>query len=347
MILAGLISSCSPAYFLYQAGRGQMRLFNRGRPLQEVISDPRTDRGLAKLLSGIPGIKSFGEASGLKATPNYREYVELGADSVVYVVTVSEKLRFQPVIFKFPLVGSFSYLGWFSEEDAREFSGVYAARGLDVDVRGASAYSTLGWFKDPLLSSMIPKLDGKVLPTALPELVNVFLHESVHATLYLPNQSSFNESLASFTADILTARYFEKSDPEQKKSWEEFQENQKRFDSVRKRLSRAYRDLKSVYDSPQSEEEKATFKMRYLESLQAELKFKRKITNATLIQFQTYSTEDRGFQALFEASGREIPRFLQTLSRLTPEDFGEPQLEDFKPVLERLLKSMTAQANHL
>jgi predicted aminopeptidase len=324
-----------------------MRLFNRGRPLQEVISDPRTDRGLAKLLSGIPGIKSFGEASGLKATPNYREYVELGADSVVYVVTVSEKLRFQPVIFKFPLVGSFSYLGWFSEEDAREFSGIYAARGLDVDVRGASAYSTLGWFKDPLLSSMIPKMDGKVLATALPELVNVFLHESVHATLYLPNQSSFNESLASFTADILTARYFEKSDPEQKKSWEEFQENQKRFDSVRKRLSRAYRDLKSVYDSPQSEEEKATFKMRYLESLQAELKFKRKITNATLIQFQTYSTEDRGFQALFEASGREIPRFLQTLSRLTPEDFGEPQIEDFKPVLERLLKSMTAQANHL
>src|SRR5690606_7987905 len=114
--------------------------------------------------------------------------VKLKQDSVVYVVTVSDALRLNPKVFSFPIAGSFTYIGWFSKEDAQDFGRDFERQGYDVDVRGASAYSTLGWFRDPLLSSMIREL---------PDLVNIVIHESVHATLYIKDQSYFNESLAS------------------------------------------------------------------------------------------------------------------------------------------------------
>src|SRR5690606_29813806 len=94
------------------------------------------------------------------------------------------------------------YLGWFDLDDAQSYAEELAKEGLDVEVRGATAYSTLGWFRDPVLSSMLP--EG---PATLAGLVDVVLHESVHATVYVPGQSTFNESLAEYVSDNLTERY--------------------------------------------------------------------------------------------------------------------------------------------
>ncbi len=330
------LSSCSSVYFLYQAGKGQLKLLNRGRPLPEVIEDARVPRDLADLLRKVPEIKSFGEASGLKSTPNYREYVELGGEAVVYVVTVSEALELRPKIFKFPVVGSFNYLGWFSKKDALEFAEGFERQGLDIDVRGASAYSTLGWFRDPLLSSMIPKEEGRLSVVAYPELVNVFLHESVHATLYIKNQSYFNESLASFLADILTERYFKSKGDASSAAYAKYLEQRKRSEQVRKRMAEAYSDLKKVYQSNLDSASKLEQKKSYLASLQTELGFKRKITNATLIQFQTYDPGDHGFGALFSKTNEDVQVFLQLLSKLTEKDFEHPQMEELRGVLGKL-----------
>jgi len=331
-----VLSSCSSVYFFYQAGKGQLRLLNRGRPLKEVIDDPRVDAGLAELLKSIPEIKAFGEAAGLKSTPNYREYVELGGEAVVYVVTVSEALAFKPKIFKFPVVGSFNYLGWFSKADAQSFADRFDREGLDTDVRGAGAYSTLGWFRDPLLSSMIPKDQGKVSNTALPELVNVFLHESVHATLYVKNQSYFNESLASFLADILTERYFRDHGGLKSDSYQSYLKQRERSDGIRKRMAQAFQDLKKVYESEVDPSKKREQKESYLNALQAELGFKRRITNATLIQFQTYDPGDHGFGALFKKTNEDVQVFLRLLSKLRAEDFEHPQMEELRGVLGKL-----------
>ncbi|NDG85231.1 MAG: hypothetical protein EBX52_09390, partial [Proteobacteria bacterium] len=241
-----MLSSCSSVRYLWQAGKGQMRLLNRGRPVTDVMSDVRTDPALSELLAKIPAIKAFGESNGLKPTPNYREYVELGQDAVVYVVTVSEPLAFKPEVFRFPIVGSFSYLGWFDREDALDFARKYEEKGMDTDVRGASAYSTLGWFRDPLISSMIPKVDGRISPVAFPELVNVFLHESVHATLYIRDQSWFNESLASFVADVLTEKYFEEKGLRLGEAYQAYLARRKEWESIQERMARAYRDLEAI-----------------------------------------------------------------------------------------------------
>jgi predicted aminopeptidase len=330
------LSSCSSVYYLYQAGKGQLRLLNRGKPLDDLAQDVRTDPALAVLLKKIPVIKSYGESQGLKATPNYREYVELGQDSVVYVVTVSDALAFKPEVFRFPIVGSFSYLGWFDRADALEFASKYEKQGKDVDVRGASAYSTLGWFRDPLLSSMIPQDKGAVSITAFPELVNVFLHESVHATLYIPDQSWFNESLASYVADILTERFFKEQGLLESDEYRGYLDQKGRGEKIQERMARAYQDLKTLYESGASDAVKVQEKGAYLNGLKTELGFKRAITNATLIQFKTYHPGDPGFGRIFERSGRDVRLFLKTLSGLGRRSFPEPQMEHFESVLKAL-----------
>src|SRR5262249_41967930 len=134
----------------------------------------------------------------LTATENYVRYTQLDRDAAVYVVQAAPPLELKPRLWSFPIVGTVPYLGWFNVKDAKAYAQTLAQQGLDVDVRGASAYSTLGWFKDPVLSTMIGEGDG-----ALGELANTVLHESTHATLYVKGQSAFNESLASFVGDRL------------------------------------------------------------------------------------------------------------------------------------------------
>jgi len=329
------LNACSTVHFLYQAGKGQLRLLNRARPLSEVIADPTTDPKLADLLKQVPEIKAFGEKWGLKPTPNYGEYVKLDQDAVVYVVTVSEPLEFKAKVFSFPIVGSFTYIGWFSREDADDFAAQFSKKGKDVDVRGASAYSTLGWFKDPLLSTMIPSKDGIPLPEALPELVNIVIHESVHATIYINDQSYFNESLAFFLADLLTEKYFTEQKKLESSVWKTYREHERYYAKVQARMAQAYRDLKAVYDSSVSDDEKRTKKAEYLAKLQSELRFPRPITNATLIQFQTYDPSDHGFGELFDRCGKDVGRFLKTLKMIKTKDFSSPQQKNFETILPK------------
>ena len=333
-MLLPLLSGCSSVYFLYQAGRGQLQLMNRAKPLQVVIEDSRTDASLVKLLQKIPDMKKFGERNGLKPTPNYSEYVKLDQSAVVYVVTVSEALQFKAQLFNFPLVGSFNYIGWFKEKDARAFAAPFEAQGFDVDVRGASAYSTLGWFKDPLLSSMIPQNDnGKILEIAFPELLNVILHESVHATLYIKDQSYFNESIASFVAEVLTKKYYEESHLLESEEWKKYLAREAYSEKVGARMAQAYQDLKKIYDSTLADEEKRIQKAAYLKTMNEEMHFKRSVNNAMLTQYKTYNPTDPGFKELLKKNNEDVRAFLHVLSSLKPEDFKHPQNEELRDVL--------------
>jgi predicted aminopeptidase len=333
------LGGCSSVYYLYQAGRGQLKLLNRSRPVDDVINDPATNTDLADLLKKIPEIKAYGEHEGLKPTKNYRDYVQLDQDAVVYVVTVSEELEFKPKIFSFPIVGSFNYIGWFGLEDAKKFAKTYADQGYDIDVRGASAYSTLGWFRDPLLSTMISKEPGgKISPEAYADLVNVFLHESVHATVYISGQSSFNESLAVFVADKLTAQYFLDSHQDKTAGYQSYVALQKRYETIRIRLNGLYKELKTVYDSGEKAEAKRAKKEAMITALQDEMHFKRKITNATLIQYETYHSSEDDFRMLYEKTGKDIHKFMKIMGSLTEKDFSKPQQENLKDVMEKLAK---------
>jgi len=298
-----------------------------------VIQDEKTPPRVRELLSQVPEIKKFGEQNGLKPTQNYIEYVKLDRSSAVWVVSACEELHFQSKEWKFPVVGRFPYLGWFDLKNAQEFASELKKEGWDVDVRGARAYSTLGWFRDAILSSMIPS--G---PEALGELINVILHESVHATLYISGQAYFDESVASFIADQLTPTYLTQLKGAQSPELQSYLRENTEFEKYRKLMHEVYLKLNEIYLSQLADSEKLAQKKKILSQLQADIKAKREITNATLIQYKEYDTGGQEFDSLFKVCQKDWKRFLSTLALLNEKSFSRGQQENLLPVLKPLIE---------
>ncbi len=275
-------------------------------------------------------VKAFAEKAGIRPTKNYTEYVHLGRPAAVWVVSACESLRFHSKEWSFPVVGRFPYLGWFDLEKAKRLADELRQEGWDVDLRGARAFSTLGWFRDPLVSTMIPEGEE-----ALGELVNVVIHESVHATLYISGQAFFNESLANYVAEKLTERYLLR-DPSMRVEKELYDRSEATGKKAEKRFHEAYQELDQLYRSSQADELKRSEKARILESLQKELGWKRAITNATLIQFKTYNTDFKAFEALFVSCSGDWLRFWKKLHALNETSFDKSQQEELGSVLQKL-----------
>lgn len=333
------LGGCSQVSYLSQAARGQLSLLANARPLPRVLRDPKTDVKVARLLRQVPDLKRFGESRGLTATENYERYTDLHREAAVWVVQACQPLAFETKRWHFPIVGSVPYLGFFDKTRAQKFAATLKEHeDLDIDVRGASAYSTLGWFKDPLLSTMLE--DG---PEGIGAMANVILHESVHATFYLPGQSAFDESVASFVADRLTVEYLaRKTGPRSPEStaWSELNE---RHEARVARLHRAYEELDALYKSPASVDDKRERKAAALAQLQTDLGTKRSFNNATLAGYRTYDTGSASFEALLSACRGDWRCFLREVATLTENDFASAQMEDFSGVVSELARRVKRQ----
>lgn len=326
-----LTSGCFSTRYVLQAAAGQYELVHRARPLGAVLEDPAVPPRVRGLLSKVPAIKRYGQLHGLTPTENYGRYADLERPAAVWVVQGCAPLAFEPRRWSFPIVGSVPYLGFFDAKAARAYAEQLGKEEpIDVTVRTASAYSTLGWFKDPVLSTMIP--EG---PEAFGDLANVILHESVHATVYVPSQSSFNESLASFIADELTWRLVvgrRGTHPEEAKAWLAAEE---RGATYVRELHQAYEDLDALYTSSRSDEEKRALKATRLGTLQERLGTRRRFNNADLAGFRTYDTGRPAFERLLRRCGG-LPRLLDAVRALKAADFEAPQQPRFEAVLDRL-----------
>lgn len=327
-LLLFALCGCIPLHASIQDAQGEAGLLLSRRPISEVIADPRTKPLVRGLLAQVEKVKRFGEQNGLTATSNYRSYVELRGPAVVYVVSASAPLRFAAKTWSFPIAGTFPYLGWFDRGSAVDYARDLAGEGWDVDVRGAAAYSTLGFFEDPVLSSMLAS--G---PEALGDLADVVLHESVHATLHVEGQAPFNESLASFVADRLAAHYLDRArGPQsiQRRAWDD---EQARSREATRELHAAYLDLKALYDGPLPDAEKLRRKTARLTALQEKLAARAPITNATLQQYETYNSGGSGFERLLASCAGDFRCFFARLRTLSPRSFSRPQQENLDPVL--------------
>jgi predicted aminopeptidase len=326
-------SGCSTASYLLQATEGQLAIFNHERPISDVIKDERTPPRIKALLSEIPEIKKFGEASGLKPTKNYQEYVQLDRSAVVYVVSACKPLKFESKEWSFPIVGQFPYLGYFNRDMGRKYADELKGEGWDVDFRGAAAFSTLGWFRDPVMSTMIPEGNE-----AYGELVNVVLHESTHATLYIAGQAYFNESLANFVADKLTEKYIPLHKGADSVELSAYEKANQDYAKMEKEMHEAYEKLDALYKSDQTDEAKLAEKKKILVALQADLGWKRELTNATLIQHKEYNEGTPAFESVYKACGSDTRKFLTVLSELSQKSFSKSQQQDLDSVLMPFVK---------
>ena len=296
-----------------------------------MVADEETTGRVRRLLAMVRSIKAYGQSRGLRPTRNYDTYAELHRSAAVWVVEACAPLAFEQKRWRFPLIGSIPYLGFFDEEAARKLAASLEKEGLDAEVRTAAAFSTLGWFKDPVLSTMIPAGDQ-----ALGELADIVLHESVHATLYVKNQSAFNESLASFVADRLTPPWLAATVGPRAPETEVWVAAQALHRRWLVRLHRAYLELDALYRSSLTDRAKREEKATLLASLRAEFGFAGTLNNATLAGYRTYDSGVPSFERLLARCEGSWPRMLRTLARLGEEDFGKPQQEEFGEVIDRL-----------
>jgi predicted aminopeptidase len=317
------VTGCLPVRYITQAAAGQEDLNRRGISIQEVVEGQHLDKRTRALLAHVSRIKVFGERYGLRRTNNYERYVRINRPAVVWVVSACHPLAFRPQAWRFPIVGSITYTGWFDRKEAREYADQLARGGWDVDVRPSQAYSTLGWFDDPILSTMIADGDD-----ALGELADVVLHETFHATFYIPGQSTLNESLASFFGDELAVKYLDETvgpDASEKSSFVATRARGERRGRV---MKAAYEELAALYASSLPREQKLAEKKRIIEALRAELQIKRPITNASLIQYKTYGSGKAELAELLEKCEGDFPRMLKTLDRVRPIAAAAPPHAD-------------------
>jgi predicted aminopeptidase len=310
------------------------------RPITEVRQDPRTSTRIRDLLGEVPDVKKFGEAHGLKHTSNYTQYVALDRPVATWVLSACDPVAFKPRSWRFPLVGGFTYLGWFDREGAERYGAdLEREEGLDVDLRGAAAYSTLGWFTDPVYSPMLREGDD-----ALGSLIDTVLHEGVHDTLYVDGESYFNESLAVFVGDGLTQEYFAQAGPRLASAAAAWKRGEAEFEERGKAMHETYVALEALYASKRPRVEILAEKAAHIGKLEGRLhldtsKRWRRINNATLIQYKTYRSGMEAFSRLFKACSGDYPRFLAALKPLKPSDFAEEQAESFDAVVDKIAQA--------
>jgi predicted aminopeptidase len=318
---------CLMSRYLSQATVGQFDLLHRARPLDEVVRDPDTPVRTAMMLAELPDIKRFGKAHGLRIRDNYERFTALDRGAAVWFVGASDPLAFTPRQWCFPIVGCFAGLGWFDEDDALAQRAALEREGWDVIARPASAYSTGGWFTDPVLSTMLGGGDD-----GLPYLANVILHESVHATVLVPDEPFFNESFAEYVADALTERWvderFGAGSPEQV-AWRVGQATH--LARTARQLA-TFRELDALYQGTQPRAAKLAAKAAIIDRLVADLHLRRRPNNAGLVELRVYNGGAATLADAHRACG-DLQHLIRAAQSLRRGDFQKTLQEDLTPLL--------------
>jgi predicted aminopeptidase len=324
-------TACTSLHFVTQAAAGQLELAGAARPIPDVLADPKTAPRTRELLSEVVYVKRYARLNGLRVAGNYEKYVELDREFPIWFVNASHPLAFRSKTFSFPIIGSFPGLAWFDEDDAKDFGGKLEREGWDVNIRGVSAFSTGGWFDDPIVWSMLSKS-----PAAVGFLVNTVIHESVHATVLVKDEQYFNESLASYIADTMTDQYLRERFGATSPELTMYVDQNARSRVRAAELNVVYQALDGVYTSNASRSEKLERKRQIIDQLVASMRLTKRPNNATLIGFRLYQVGGDEFSSLYSACAQNWRRFLTAVSRVSAEDFGVPQRQDFGPVMTKV-----------
>lgn len=175
--------------------KGQLNIIYNAQPISEVIENPLTPDSVKAKLILIREIKKYAvDSLGLAETNNYETYYDQKGKPALWVLTAAPEFKMEPYKWMFPFLGSLSYKGFFQKQKGVDELQLLKKKGFDADLSTVSAWSTLGWFGDPVMSSMMRKNVGS--------LAELIIHEMTHTTLYVKGNVEFNENLATFIGEI-------------------------------------------------------------------------------------------------------------------------------------------------
>src|SRR5687768_13618673 len=201
VLLLCLVLLTPTGCYLGRAGWEEAKILARRRPIAELVADGRIDRLTRERLALVLAARAFAEDSiGLKTEESFTTYSRLERDTLVLVLSGAHRDKPQAYTWWFPVVGRVPYKGFFDFSAAQAAARSLEERGFDSYLRPSPAFSTLGWFNDPLLSTTL-RLDTL-------SLANTVIHEVTHNTFYAPGQAVFNESFANFVGARGAAAFF-------------------------------------------------------------------------------------------------------------------------------------------
>lgn len=187
--VAALLVSCETVNYYSQAARGQLAILLGREDIERMLDDPALSAELREKFVAVLAMRDFArDVLSLPVANNYLTYVDVGRDHVVWNVFAAPEFSVEPLNWCYPIAGCVSYRGYFSEAAALRYAENLAAQSFDVYTGGVDAYSTLGWFDDSLLSTVSNRPDW--------QLAALIFHELAHQVVYLPGDTTFNESFA-------------------------------------------------------------------------------------------------------------------------------------------------------
>lgn len=194
------VAGCAQLGYYMQAMQGQMSLMSEAKPIDQWLADPLVKDDLKGRLKRVREIRAYAARElGLPNNESYKNYADIKRKFVMWNVVATPELSVEPNQWCFPVAGCVDYRGYYNKDAAQAFADGLQQQGLDVRVSGVPAYSTLGWFNDPVLSTFID------YPEA--ELAKLVFHELAHQIAYAPNDSQFNESFATTVEEVGVARW--------------------------------------------------------------------------------------------------------------------------------------------
>lgn len=313
-----LLGGCSSYYG--QLLGGQAELLQRREPIAAIIADPQRDPQLRQRLALALQARAFASRElALPDNDSYRSYADIGRPYVLWNVFATAEFSLEPVTHCFPIAGCVAYRGYYRQGAARGQAALLQLQGRDTYVAGVEGYSTLGWFADPLLSSMLRRDDDR--------LAALIFHELAHQRLYIADDTAFNESFASFVEhEGLRQWHVRRGLPAtQEDSQQQYRQFVELLLATRQRLQR-------LYASGQPEAALRAGKQAEFERLRRDYQhlrqtawndvgrfdgwFAQPLNNATLLPFGLYDQWVAAFAELFEQSGQNWPSFYRKVEAL-------------------------------
>jgi predicted aminopeptidase len=324
----GSSSGCGLHYVASSAGY-QAELLASGAPVEVVLASGVLSVGEEQRLRLFAEVKAFGARAGLSSSHNYDRYA-IRWHRTIWNLSAAPPYALAPKTWWFPIVGRVPYLGFFTDTEVLRWREQLEGEGYEVYVREVGAYSTLGWFRDPVLPAMLRWDEARIAETVC--------HELAHATLWIPGSVAFNESFASVVGVTARDHYLaEKYGPDsiERREAADAEHDGALFSAL---LAELAGELDALYQRPGvGDDERAAAKSATLAAFPdrvaagdfrkperwARYAASQTWNNARLSQFRTYHTGHQDFLALLDASGGDLPPFIDAV-RLRTRGAADP-----------------------
>ena len=322
--------------YLWNVSRGQMDLLSRRVSIEKALEKYDFSEEEKKKLKLVSEIKTFAREK-LKMDIDddvYSSYVQLDQPYVTYLVRVSLAYELKAYQWSFPVVGSVPYKGFFNKDKALEEAQSFPKKKYDVYLRGVSAYSTLGWFEDSILSSMLSYKES--------DFVVTIFHELIHTVLFFKDHINFNERFAEFLGRKAALLFYldkEGPDSETVKTMHGEWEDELLFSSFMvqeyKALDQWYKENKGKINPERKQKRLKAIQDRFLSDIQPKLKLnqynyflKIKLNNAILLSYRTYNYNMEEFEKLFASPlvNKNIKAFIEYCAQFEKEEDPEEAL---------------------